>query len=233
MKVLIVDDEPLAISRLKSLLSEAGVSKINIANDAKESLSIIEKNPDIEVAFLDIKMPGISGLELAYKITSMNDRIFIVFQTAYEDYSLEAFKIGAIDYILKPYTEDDIKRVLERVKKFQSREKDIKFMVKNMRGIYKIIATDDIYYIKAELKDSIIRTKDEEIYYPLSISKFEERLKQYGFFRIHKSFLININKVSKIESTFQSKLIFHFEGIKDKIKSSKEGGKHFRENFKP
>jgi len=84
-----------------------------------------------------------------------------------------------------------------------------------------------------ELKDSIIRTKDEEIYYPLSISKFEERLKQYGFFRIHKSFLININKVSKIESTFQSKLIFHFEGIKDKIKSSKEGGKHFRENFKP
>jgi len=232
MNILIVDDEPVALARLKRLLTETGESNILTALNSEEALSIIEKNPQIDVAFIDIKMPGISGLELAYKMMTLNDKIFIIFQTAYEDYTLEAFKVGAIDYLLKPYTEEEVRRALERVKKFKQIRKDFKFMAKDIEGNYKILSTEDIFYIKAELKDSVIRTKDGEIYYPLSISKFEKRLKDYGFFRIHKSYLINISKVKNIETTIQSKLIFYFDGIRDKITSSKEGAKIFRDKFK-
>ncbi len=231
MKILIVDDEKIALLRLKRLLNESGSHLVLSANSPSEALSILEKNPDTEVAFIDIKMPEISGLELAYKFLAINENLFIVFQTAYEDYALEAFKVGAIDYLLKPFTLEDVKRVLGRIEKFKEAKKDIKFMVKTLCGEYKIISSHDIFYIQAELKDSMIRTKEDYIYYPLSISKLEERLKDSNFFRIHKSYLINLKKVKSIETIHQSKLLFKFAGIDDIITSSKEGAKLFREKF--
>lgn len=231
MKILIVEDEFLSLLRLKRLLNEAGQQFILTASSSTEALSVLQKNPDIDAVFIDINLPDKSGIELAYEILKFNENIFIVFQTAYEDYALEAFKIGAIDYLLKPYTFEDVKRVLGRIEKFRESKKTIRFMVKTLREEFKIITPDDIYYIKAELKDSMIRTKDEYIYHPLSISRFEEKLRDYGFFRVHKSYLINLNKISKINRTFQSKLIFRFKGIEDTVTSSKEGAKLFRDRF--
>lgn len=232
MKILIVDDEVLSIKRLKRLLEEAGYKLILSAISVEESLSILEKNNDIDLIFIDIKMPEVSGIELAYKILSRHENIFIVFQTAYEEYALEAFKIGAIDYLLKPYTLEDVKRVLNRVEKFKNKKNFPRFMVKTLEGDYKIVSPQDIFYIKAELKESMLRTEKDYIYYPLSISKFEDKLKEYGFFRIHKSYLINVEKIDKIQTVQQSKLIFKFKGIFDNVISSKEGGKLFRDSFK-
>lgn len=231
MKILIVDDEKISLLRLKRLLNESGSHFILSANSPSEALSILEKHPDTEVAFFDIKMPEISGLELAYKALAINENLFIVFQTAYEDYALEAFKVGAIDYLVKPFTLEEVKRVLGRIEKFKETKNDIKLMIKTLSGEYKIISSHDIFYIQAELKDSMIRTKEDYIYYPLSISKFEERLKDFNFFRIHKSYLINLRKIKVIETIHQSKLLFKFAGIDDIITSSKEGAKLFREKF--
>ncbi|MCX8033718.1 MAG: LytTR family DNA-binding domain-containing protein [Thermodesulfovibrio sp.] len=231
MKILIVDDENLSLMRLNRLLTEAGNHIILSAKSSSEAISILEKNPDIHIAFIDIKMPDMSGIELAYKILTKNESIFIVFQTAYEEYALEAFKVGAIDYLLKPYTVEDIKRVLDRIDKFRESKNRIKFMIKTVQGEYRMLSPEDIYYIKAELKDSLIRIYNDYIYYPLSISKFEERLRNYGFFRVHKSYLINIGKLEKIRRVQQSKLIFKFSGIDDTVTSSKEGAKLFRERF--
>lgn len=231
MKILIVDDEKLALMRLKRLITEVSEPVIFSASSASEALSIVEKNPDIEVAFIDIKMPEISGLELAYRLLTINENLFIVFQTAYEEYALEAFKVGAIDYLLKPYTTEDIKRVLKRIEKFRESREAVRFMVKTLKGDYRIISQDEIFYIKAELKDSSIRTKDDFIYYPLSISRFEEKLKNFDFFRVHKSYLINVKKISRINRIHQSKLQFKFSGIDDTVTSSKEGAKLFRERY--
>lgn len=231
MKILILDDEKLSRMRLRRLLAEAGSHTIISAESSAEAISLLDKHPDIEVAFLDIRMPDMSGLELAYKLLTKNENLFIVFQTAYEEYALEAFKVGAIDYLVKPYTIDDIKRVLNRIDKYRESKGESKFMVKTLQGDYKIISTHDIYYIKAELKESIIRTQDDYIYYPLSISKFEEKLKNSDFFRVHKSYLINISKIAKITRIHQSKLLFKFSGIDDVVTSSKEGAKLFREKY--
>lgn len=231
MKILILDDEKLSLMRLRRLLTEAGSHIIISADSSTEAISLLENYPDIEVAFIDIKMPDMSGLELAYKLLTKNENLFVVFQTAYEEYALEAFKVGAIDYLVKPYTIDDIKRVLNRIDKFRESKGESKFMVKILQGDYKIISKQDIFYIKAELKESIIRTQNEYIYYPLAISKFEEKLKNLDFFRVHKSYLINISKIAKITRIHQSKLLFKFSGIEDVVTSSKEGAKLFREKY--
>lgn len=232
MKILIIDDELLSLNRLKRLLNEAGEQSIYQASDGESALDILEKEPLIDLVFIDIIMPGMSGVDLAYRILMKKHDIFIVFQTAFENYAIEAFKIGAIDYLLKPYTLEDIKRVLNRVEKFRSSIKSTKFMVKTLDGNYKIITPEDIFYIKAELKDSMLRTATDYIYYPISISKLEERLKIHDFFRIHKSYLINLSKIESIHTIEQSKLLFKFKDINDSIISSKEGGKVFREKFK-
>lgn len=232
MKILIVDDEILSLNRLERLLKEVGENIIFSASSSKEALEIVEKEKDIEIAFIDIRMPEISGLELAYRILTIRENIFIVFQTAYEEYALEAFRVGAIDYLLKPYTIEEIKRVFERVEKYRKSVNPFRLMVKSLRGDYKIISAEDICYVKAELKDSLLRTREEHIYYPLSISKLEEKLKDRGFFRVHKSYLVNVDKVEHIQTINQSKLLFKFKGINDAVISSKEGAKLFRERFK-
>lgn len=232
MKILIVDDEILSLNRLKRLLKEAGENIILSASSSKEALEIVEKEKDIEIAFIDIRMPEVSGLELAYRILTINENIFIVFQTAYEEYALEAFRVGAIDYLLKPYTIEEIKRVFERVEKYKKSINSLRLMVKTLGGDYKIISAEDIFYVKAELKDSLLRTREEQIYYPLSISKLEEKLKDRGFFKVHKSYLVNLDKVEHIQTISQSKLLFKFRGIGDVVISSKEGAKLFRERFK-
>ncbi|MEJ5227376.1 LytTR family DNA-binding domain-containing protein [Thermodesulfovibrio sp.] len=232
MKILIVDDEILSLNRLKRLLKEVGENIILSASSSKEALEIVEKEKDIEIAFIDIRMPEGSGLELAYRILTINENIFIVFQTAYEEYALQAFRVGAIDYLLKPYTIEEIKRVFERVEKYKKSINSLRLMVKTLSGDYKIILAEDIFYVKAELKDSLLRTREEQIYYPLSISKLEEKLKDRGFFRIHKSYLVNVDKVEHIQTISQSKLLFKFRGISDVVISSKEGAKLFRERFK-
>ncbi len=231
MKILIIDDEKLSLMRLKRLLNESTDSIIFSATSAYEAIKVLEKNPDIEAAFVDIKMPDMSGLELAYRLLGINENLFVVFQTAYDEYALEAFKVGAIDYIVKPYTQEEIRRVLSRIDKFREAKKETRFMVKTLQGHYMIISPSEIFYIKAELKESMIRTRDDYIYYPLSISAFEEKLKNHDFFRVHKSYLINVRKISRINRTLQSKLIFRFSGIDDVITSSKDGARLFREKY--
>lgn len=119
MKVLIVDDEPLALRRLERFLKEAGLQEILKAENAYEAKRILENNPDIDAVFLDVRMPGKDGLKLAREIVGERDDVFIVFQTAYDEYTLPAFEVGAIGYLIKPFFFDDVVKVLNRIRKFK------------------------------------------------------------------------------------------------------------------
>lgn len=114
---IIVDDEKPALDVLKLLLEKTGqicvVGSFMRAADALSQLQCLK--PD--VAFLDIEMPELSGLELVERIIEADNGIEIVFTTAYDKYSLEAFRINAIDYILKPFSSDDIAQTVARLKK--------------------------------------------------------------------------------------------------------------------
>ncbi len=231
MKVLVIDDEPLAVERLKIELKKVGEIIISAFTNVSAFLKEIEKNRDFDIAFVDIKMPEMSGLELAQRVNSINPNIFIVFVTAFPDYAIDAFKVGAIDYILKPYSTDEIKRVIERAKDYMKR-KSKSFLVRDFDGSYKIVFSSDVYYIKAELKDCLLRTANEFYYYPAKISDLEQILYSESFERVHRSYLINLKKVNRIKTVHQSKLEFYFNDIKDVVLSSKEGAKVFREKYK-
>lgn len=122
LKVIIVDDEKLAIQRLEAILNSTKIVEvIGTYQNGYDALHTIEKfQPDI--IFLDIEMPEISGIEMAIKIMENNEDSRIVFVTAYEQYALKAFKIGVIDYILKPYDKERVLQLIQRFNKLRSQE---------------------------------------------------------------------------------------------------------------
>jgi two-component system LytT family response regulator len=229
MKVMIVDDETLALSRLTRLLNDEGIE--DIKSFTSPSLALVEATKTkFDVIFLDISMPEITGLELANTILSLEPKTFIVFQTAYSEHAIEAFKIGGIDYLMKPIESADIKRVLEKIKSFKQSNQvnDEKLLGKRGNKIY-LIKLDDIYFIKADLDEVLVRIKDADVYVKRKIGDLEKLLDKKKFFRIHRSIIVNVDRIKSMESVEQSKLTISFEDIDSVVTSSKDGAKEFRE----
>jgi len=230
MKILLVDDEKLSTSRLTRLLNEQGYEDITSFNNPEDALEKIQKIK-YDVVFLDIQMPNITGLELANKILDVEPQTFIIFQTAYEEFAIDAFKAGGVDYLLKPTTQENIKSALTKVRKYL----DIlpsttgkKIMGKRGNKIY-LIELDDIFYIKADLDEVIVKIKDADVYVRRKIGDMNTLLQNKNFFRIHRSIIVNTDKIKSMQSIDQSKLEISFHGIDEIVTSSKDGAKEFRE----
>jgi len=227
MKVLIVDDEPLALHRLERLLKEAGVSEVLIAENAYKAKEILQKEQDIEAIFLDVRMPGKTGLELAKEIISQRDDLFIVFQTAYEEYTLPAFEVGAVGYLTKPFFLEDVVKVLNRIRKFRGEKLRIPFLDKQGNLFFR--PHSEVYYFEARLKHSIGYLKDGHYICPKSLGFLEKSLKSYGFLRIHKSYLVNLDKIKSLISLPDGKIDVCIEDLNRVLKTSKLGAKRLRE----
>ena len=229
MKTLIVDDEKLALSRLKRLLNEEGINDITECNNPIDAIKEVTKQK-FDIAFLDISMPMMNGLELANAILEISPNTFIIFQTAYQEHALEAFQSGGVDYLLKPISNESVKKSLDKIEKYMIKELDStkKIMAKRGNKLY-LIALDDIYYIKADLDEVIIRTKDADAYLRKKIGDMQTLLKGKNFFRVHRSSIVNVDKIKSMQSVEQSKLEISFEGIDEIVTSSKDGAKEFRE----
>ena len=225
---MIVDDEKLALSRLKRLLNENGVEDITAFDNPVEALKEIPKTR-FDVVFLDISMPNITGLELADSIIQIEPKTFIVFQTAYEEFALEAFKNGGMGYLVKPIESIDIKNILDKIKSFKVSSNDSKKILGKRGDKLYLINIDDIYYIKADLDEVIIKIKEADAYVRRKIGDLETLLSDKNFFRIHRSYIVNVDKIKSMRSVEQSKLQISFDGITEVITSSKDGAKEFRE----
>jgi len=127
--VLIVDDEPLALDRLERLLKNLGIERIYRAENSFTAKEILNSNLEIKVVFLDIKMPGKTGLELAEELQRTRDDLVIILQTAYPDYALEGFRVGAISYLVKPYTLEELHQALIKAKRYLGEEETLHIMV--------------------------------------------------------------------------------------------------------
>ena len=226
---MIVDDESLALSRLKRLLNENGIEDITAFDNPIDALKEITKTK-FDAVFLDISMPNITGLELADSIIQLEPKTFIIFQTAYSEFALEAYKSGGMGYLVKPIESNDIKNILEKVRNFKSslNEESKKILGKRGDKLY-LIDISDIYYIKADLDEVIVRIKDADAYVRRKIGDLETLLSGKNFFRVHRSYIVNVDKIKSMKSVEQSKLQISFEGIAEIITSSKEGAKDFRE----
>jgi two-component system LytT family response regulator len=227
VKILLLDDEALALNRLERFIGETGYQYVSFS----DSLQALEacKNESFDIAVLDINMPKLKGTDLARQIKYLQPDCFIVFQTAYEQYALEAFDVGAIGYLTKPFSKEDLQQNIERAKSYQKSQSK-KFMSKNGNEYY-LIDEDDIYYVKADLTEVIIRTSEGFSYYNKKISQMQELLSD-KFFKIHRSYIINLDKIDTMQTLDQSKIEFSFKGIDDRVESSKEGAKKFRTRYK-
>ena len=226
---MIVDDESLALSRLKRLLNENGIEDITAFDNPIEALKEITKTK-FDAVFLDISMPNITGLELADSIIQLEPKTFIIFQTAYSEFALEAYKSGGMGYLVKPIESNDIKNILEKIRNFKSSSDEQSKKILGKRGdkLY-LIDISDIYYIKADLDEVIVRIKDADAYVRRKIGDLETLLSGKNFFRVHRSYIVNVDKIKSMKSVEQSKLQIFFDGIDEIITSSKEGAKDFRE----
>jgi two-component system, LytTR family, response regulator len=226
---MIVDDESLALSRLKRLLNENGIEDITAFDNPVDALKEVTKTK-FDAVFLDISMPNITGLELADSIMSIEPKTFIIFQTAYEEFALEAFKNGGIGYLVKPIESSDIKAVLEKIRTYKTSAENENKKILGKRGdkLY-LINPEDIFYIKADLDEVIIKIKDADAYVRRKIGDLETLLTNKNFFRIHRSYIVNVDKIKSMRSVEQSKLEISFDGISEIVTSSKDGAKDFRE----
>jgi two-component system LytT family response regulator len=227
MKIAIIDDEPLALNRLSRLLTELNY-RFDPYHHVHDLLNQI--NP-YDLYILDINMPQYNGLELARILNERHPESVILFQTAHDTYALNAYDVGAIDYLLKPYSKDRLEMSIEKAKHYLKQSQTIEFLTKN-GDEYLLLRPEDIFYIQADLAQVIIRSAKGYHYYNQKISYMQTLLASHPFFKIHRSILINTTKIKSMKTLTQSKLSFSFDEIKEEITSSKEGAKLFRQHYK-
>lgn len=215
MKVIIVDDEPDGIITLKKMLElhcPEVVISATCSNAAIARQKIEELHPDL--VFLDIQMPGKSGLDMLAEMPEINFEI--IFVTAHNDYTIQAFRYSAVDYLLKPVDEDLlIEAVNKAKKKLQGKQantnldvflnnmqslqsqKEMKLCIPSVKG-FQVIELKEIIYCQAEGSYTIFHLqKGTQVVASRTLMEYEETLKATSFLRIHKSFLINLHHIKE------------------------------------
>lgn len=201
---IIVDDEPAALAQLVRYAEKTPTLKIVGAfNSPLEVLDFIQKNEAPHLIFLDIQMPDLNGLELS-KLLPPN--IMIIFTTAFEQYAISGYKVNALDYLLKPidYSEflmalNKAQSRLEQKPVHQPQEEDYIFLKSEYQQLK--INLSDIIYIEG-LKDYAkvyLKTEAHPVLSLTSLKKLEEKLPANRFMRIHRSFIIALDKIDHIE----------------------------------
>lgn len=201
--VLVVDDEPGIGRFLKSILEEVPqVMVADVISNPIDILSLIDQY-GVQVVFLDIDMPNRNGIQLARELREKYDNLSIVFATAYPDYTLEAFELYSFDYILKPFNKERIKKTMLKLR--NNLEGNFRTVNTNLvlekEGRKVILQPNEIIYIESRKHKIHIKTRNlTEIVVNGELYDFEDRLRSSGFFRCHRSFLVNIDCIRTISA---------------------------------
>jgi len=195
---IIVEDEPLALKRTSDFVSR--VPYLNLLatfTNGFEAIGFV-KDHDIDLMFLDIEMDGFTGIEL---IESLSPKPQIIITTAYDKYALKGFELHVADYLLKPFGFDrflnSVERVYESIEKESKEDKSYIFVKTEYR--LERIAVDDILFIEGMGDYRNIRTISKKILTLLTFSELENILPKNQFCRVHKSYIVSINKIISVE----------------------------------
>jgi DNA-binding LytR/AlgR family response regulator len=198
IRALIVDDEAPARSELRYLLAEhAEVDVVGEAASAAEAVQLA-RELRYDVVFLDVEMPGATGLEAAPHVRERRDPPAVVFVTAHAEYAVDAFAVEAFDYLLKPVDPDRLARVVERLhERTQENAAPVDRVAVVAGGGTELLDHDQIHYVQAEGDYSRVHTYDRAYLSTSSLGELEERLGP-RFARIHRSYLVNLAKVAGV-----------------------------------
>lgn len=218
LRVLIVDDKQPARDELKYLLSRSGASVIGEADGAADAIAFAARvKPD--AVFLAVGLREMNGLETAKIIRRVAARAMIVFATAYDEYALQAFEIGAVDYVLKPFDERRILKTVRRLRAYRTEEwadadgrsdralDSCKLKIHKLPvekdGKIILIDYESIYYAYAHAGSAIVVAERGEAPYAGSLSELEARVRGSSLLRVHKSYLVNMQRVKEVVPWFK------------------------------
>jgi DNA-binding LytR/AlgR family response regulator len=228
IKCIIVDDEPLALELMERYVKKTPFLKLMArCKSAFEAMEVLKSQP-VDLVFLDIQMPELSGIEFSRMLQHGPK---IIFTTAFESYAIEGYKVDALDYLLKPFNYDEFLRAAKKaVSWFDFIEKNKKEPVETspdsiyLRSEYKLLKVylKDILYIEG-LKDYAkfyLNSQDRPILSLMSLKKLENSLPSDKFMRVHRSFIINIDHIQAVERgdvLINNKIIPVAEGYKSNL----------------
>jgi two-component system response regulator LytT len=209
--VVIADDEAPAREELAYLLGQ--IEDVELVTQAVNGLDAIKKVKEQapDVLFLDMEMPDLNGLQVAQIVSELNPQVKIVFSTAYDHYAVDAFKLRAFHYMVKPYDEKDLSMIFhelrqdrlksdaEMTSKPVTRTTSVKLAIEVDESI-KYVSPKDIVYISKEGKHLQIHTRDGAYRATYTLSELERKLEPFGLFRCHKSYLVNLEFIIELKT---------------------------------
>lgn len=249
---LIADDEPVLRFHLQKLLAELAprLDVIATAANGDEALALVrETRPD--VVFLDIKMPGKTGLEvaLAMQQEGLTEDVAIVFLTAYDQYAVTAFEREAVDYLLKPVEASRLTNTLVRLSKRAAAEQDEGFNLQALKTLLNddaaasrlrwinaqrgedihVLAVDDVLMFRAEDKYTTVFTPQGEFLIRRSLKQLEDELDQEQFWRIHRSTLVQVSAIEKVHRSITGQYRLHVKGVQAPVAISRRFAERFKQ----
>jgi two-component system response regulator AlgR len=232
LNILVVDDEPLARARLCRLVTEFESDvAVEEAGNGPEALQKVQADR-IDVVLLDIRMPGMDGIEVARHLKHLDRAPAVIFTTAYDSHALQAFEASAVDYLLKPIRRERLKDALHRARTLSGRQiesleaadpaagKARTHVSASLKGDLKLVPVDEVRFFRAEHKYVVARHDHGELILDEALSALEEEFKQ-DFMRVHRNALAALALVRALERSEGGGYRLRFDGIEETVEVSR------------
>ncbi|MBT9568728.1 MAG: response regulator transcription factor [Thiobacillus sp.] len=245
LRILIVDDEAPARRRLREVLADcADQIAVEIVGEAKNGIEALDQvqQHSVDTLLLDIRMPGMDGLECASHLNRLDTPPAVIFSTAYDTYACQAFDLNAVDYLLKPVRADRLVRALSRAHSLNAATLDLlreaqpkarTHLSINEKGRIVLIPVEDILYLKAELKYVTVRTAAREFLIEESLTRLETEFED-SFLRIHRNCLVaraRIREIGKLPGDEDGHFL-RLDGLGERLMVSRRRYSTLREKLK-
>lgn len=233
LRALVADDEPLARDELAYLLRCVGlVEVVDQAASAIEALARLHEQP-YDVLFLDIRMPGLSGLEAMEVVNRLPRRPHVVFVTAYDEHALAAFEVAATDYLLKPVSELRLRRAVERILAQVDAPPSPRTAVGKLpvegEGHTILVRIPDVRLVHARGHSVLVRTFNAEYRSRSPLAELQKQLAPHGFLRVHRAYLVNLEHVLEVHPFFAGAYLLRLDDERHtEVPVSRAAARHVR-----
>lgn len=246
LRAVIADDEAELAANLERQLAEAWpeLDVVGVARNGPEALELLERErPD--VAFLDIRMPGLSGLEVARRLTT---ECRVVFVTAFDQYAVEAFEQEAVDYLLKPVTSERLARTVERLQRPSAPAPEpaaLSELLERLRGAtepeylqwiraglgerVQLIGVSEVFYFHASAKYTSVMTASDEFMIRTPIKSLADQLDPQRFWQIHRGTIVNVSVIEAVHREFSGRLSLTLKSRPESLTVSRPFAHLFRQ----
>lgn len=242
LKVLIVDDEPPARERLRSLLVE--IPDMEVVGEAVNGQQCLIRAHELapDVVLLDVRMPGMDGIEVARHLNALEEPPAVIFTTAFDEYAVNAFEAHAVGYLLKPIRKEKLAAALERAGRLTrpqlqkiaaaaSSDKGRTHIAARRRDGLRLIPVEDVQYFLAEQKYTTVRHINGEDLIEDSLRALEEEFNE-AFVRIHRNALVSVRFLERIERNAEGQYFVRLRGCEAPLQVSRRMAGELRERFR-